>query len=212
MLPPPPTIAAARKVLLIGLTSGGLALMHARLHLSYAALIASAVLLGLANRRLFPTRQLCDSFCSTPSMDRTRIGRAFHPHSSRAFSCGGVAPPSSAVAGGRSRRPWSPLIAAGAVGLAVCAGCLRVVGIPTPVVWLGPQNPTGVHAPRRTSHSGAIVSDDLLLSAHGAVQRPWIAISCGGARPDIVRLWSRTFSSAHIALTWRSRCRAPAAY
>src|SRR5258708_8485028 len=40
----------ARKVLLMGLTLGGLALILLGLHLSYASLIASAALLGLANR------------------------------------------------------------------------------------------------------------------------------------------------------------------
>src|SRR3979411_2106305 len=39
----------ARKVLLIGLTVGGLALIMLGLHLSYASLIVCAALLGLAN-------------------------------------------------------------------------------------------------------------------------------------------------------------------
>src|SRR5260370_32864284 len=44
----------ARKVLLIGLTMGGLALILLGLHLSYPFLIASAVLLGLANSVYHP--------------------------------------------------------------------------------------------------------------------------------------------------------------
>ena len=44
----------ARKILLIGLTLGGLALIMLGLHLSYPWLIASAVLLGLANSVYHP--------------------------------------------------------------------------------------------------------------------------------------------------------------
>src|SRR6202140_2151852 len=44
----------ARKILLIGLTGGGLALIMLSLHLSYSWLIASAVLLGLANSVYHP--------------------------------------------------------------------------------------------------------------------------------------------------------------
>src|ERR1700742_2009557 len=44
----------ARKVLLIGLTVGGLALIMLGLHLSYPWLIASAALLGLANSVYHP--------------------------------------------------------------------------------------------------------------------------------------------------------------
>src|SRR5438046_10532130 len=48
---------AARKLLLIGLTVGGLALIMLGLHLSYTSLIVCAALLGLANCGLPP----CDS-------------------------------------------------------------------------------------------------------------------------------------------------------
>src|ERR1700727_1534278 len=44
----------ARKILLIGLTVGGFALIMLGIHLSYAWLIASAVLLGLANSVYHP--------------------------------------------------------------------------------------------------------------------------------------------------------------
>ena len=49
----------ARKILLIGLTVGGLALIMLGMHLSYPWLIASAALLGLANSVYHP-RRLCD--------------------------------------------------------------------------------------------------------------------------------------------------------
>src|SRR3954465_9482892 len=44
----------ARKVLLIGLSVGGFALIMPGIHLSYASLLASAVLLGLANSVYHP--------------------------------------------------------------------------------------------------------------------------------------------------------------
>src|SRR3954468_20114614 len=50
----------ARKILLIGLSVGGLALIGLGMHLSYSALIVSAALLGLANSVYHP-RRLCDS-------------------------------------------------------------------------------------------------------------------------------------------------------
>src|ERR1044072_8887285 len=45
----------ARKVLLIGLTVGGLALIMLGLHLSYASLIVCAALLGLAHSGHYPS-------------------------------------------------------------------------------------------------------------------------------------------------------------
>jgi MFS family permease len=63
----------ARKVLLMGLTLGGLALIMLGLHLSYAVLIASAVLLGLANSVYHPA----DYAILSTHMDAARMGRAF---------------------------------------------------------------------------------------------------------------------------------------
>ena len=71
----------ARKILLMGLTLGGFALIMLGLHLSYSWLIASAVLLGLANSvyhpadyailsaHMDPKRAWAAHFRSTPSPD-----------------------------------------------------------------------------------------------------------------------------------------------
>ena len=63
----------ARKILLIGLTVGGFALIILGLHLSYAWLIASAVLLGLANSVYHPANYAILS----AYMNEARMGRAF---------------------------------------------------------------------------------------------------------------------------------------
>src|SRR4249920_3458332 len=104
----------ARKVLLIGLTVGGLALIMLGMHLSYAWLIASAGLLGLANSVYHP----CDYAILSAHMDEARMGRAFSIHTFAVFLGGAVAPAimASLVAtvGG-----LGALIVAGAVGPAV---------------------------------------------------------------------------------------------
>src|ERR1700704_5449716 len=78
----------ARKVLLIGLTVGGLALIMLGMHLSYASLIASAALLGLANSVYHP----CDYAILSTHMDEARMGRAFSVHTFAGFLGGAVAP------------------------------------------------------------------------------------------------------------------------
>src|SRR5580692_10577621 len=66
----------ARKILLIGLFAGGAALIVLGLHLSYPWLIASAVLLGLANSVYHPA----DYAILSAHMDEQRMGRAFSIH------------------------------------------------------------------------------------------------------------------------------------
>src|SRR3981081_190855 len=78
----------ARKILLIGLTVGGLALIMLGLHLSYPWLIASAVLLGLANSVYHPA----DYAILAAHMDEARMGRAFSIHTFAGFLGGAVAP------------------------------------------------------------------------------------------------------------------------
>src|SRR5258707_719747 len=78
----------ARKVLLIGLTVGGLALIMLGLHLSYVSLIACAALLGLANSVYHP----CDYAILSTNMDEARMGRAFSIHTFAGFLGGAVAP------------------------------------------------------------------------------------------------------------------------
>src|SRR5471032_3217712 len=114
----------ARIVLLIGLTAGGCALIILGLHLSYAWLIASAVLLGLANSVYHPA----DYAILSAHMDEARMGRAFSIHTFARFLGGAVAPAIVAAlvatTGGHGA-----LIAAGAVGPLV-ALLLLAVGIP----------------------------------------------------------------------------------
>ena len=71
----------ARKILLAGLTVGGLGLIMLGLHLSYPWLIASAVLLGLANSVYHPANYAILS----AHMNEARMGRAFSIHTFAGF-------------------------------------------------------------------------------------------------------------------------------
>jgi MFS family permease len=80
--------AGARRILMIGLTVGGLALILLGLQLSYLGLIASAVLLGLANSVYHPANYAILS----AHMDEARMGRAFSIHTFAGYLGGAVAP------------------------------------------------------------------------------------------------------------------------
>ncbi len=114
----------ARKILLMGLSLGGFALIMLGLHLSYPWLIASAVLLGLANSVYHPANYAILS----AHMNEARMGRAFSVHTFAGFLGGAVAPAIVATLvatiGGHGA-----LIVTGAVGPLV-ALLLLVVGIP----------------------------------------------------------------------------------
>src|ERR1700724_2516762 len=114
----------ARKILLMGLTLGGFALMMLGLHLSYSWLIASAVLLGLANSVYHPANYAILS----AHMDEARMGRAFSIHTFAGFLGGAVAPAVMAalvtLVGG-----FGALMGAGAIGVLV-ALLLLIAGIP----------------------------------------------------------------------------------
>src|SRR3954453_2863185 len=114
----------ARKILLIGLTVGGFALIMLGVHLSYSWLIASAVLLGLANSVYHPA----DYAILSAHMDEARMGRAFSIHPFAGFLGGAVAPAIVAAlvatTGG-----YGALMVAGAVGPLV-ALLLLAAGIP----------------------------------------------------------------------------------
>src|ERR1700742_532778 len=111
----------ARKILLIGLTVGGVALIMLGIHLSYSWLIASAVLLGLANSVYHPA----DYAILSAHMDEARMGRAFSIHTFAGFLGGAVAPAIVAalvaMVGGHGA-----LIVAGAVGPLVALLLLAV--------------------------------------------------------------------------------------
>src|SRR6476646_2140836 len=114
----------ARKVLLMGLAVGGLALIMLGLNLSLPCLIASAALLGLANSVYHPA----DYAILSAHMDAARMGRAFSVHTFAGFLGGAVAPAIVAAlvatVGGHGA-----LIVAGAIGPLV-ALLLVVVDIP----------------------------------------------------------------------------------
>src|ERR1700731_1071089 len=129
----------ARKILLMGLTLGGCALILLGLHLSYPSLIASAVLLGLANSVYHPA----DYAILSAHMDEARMGRAFSIHTFAGYLGGAVAPAIVAalvaITGGHGA-----LIVAGGVGPLV-ALLLVVVGIPDASA--ADRKVDGVHAP-----------------------------------------------------------------
>ncbi|WP_426439024.1 MFS transporter [Bradyrhizobium genosp. P] len=114
----------ARKILLIGLTVGGCALILLGLHLSYPALIVSAILLGLANSVYHPA----DYAILSAHMDEARMGRAFSIHTFAGFLGGAVAPAVMAALVA-SIGGLGALIVAGAIGPLV-ALFLIVLGIP----------------------------------------------------------------------------------
>jgi MFS family permease len=114
----------ARKVLLIGLCVGGLALILLGLNLSYTSLVLCAALLGLANSVYHP----CDYAILAAHMDEARMGRAFSIHTFAGFLGGAVAPAIMAAlvatVGG-----LGALMVAGAVG-PVVALLMIAMGLP----------------------------------------------------------------------------------
>ncbi len=114
----------ARKILLLGLCLGGFSLILIGLHLSYSVLIASAVLLGLANSVYHPA----DYAILAAHMDETRMGRAFSVHTFAGYLGGAVAPAIVATLAAWSGGAGA-LIASGAIGLLV-AFALLLFGVP----------------------------------------------------------------------------------
>jgi MFS family permease len=179
----------ARKVLLAGLTLGGLALILLGLNLSYACLIASAVLLGLANSVYHPA----DYAILSAHMDAARMGRAFSIHTFAGFLGGAVAPAIMAalvaMAGGHGA-----LIVAGAIGPLV-ALLLIVVGIPDASA--ADRKVDGVHPPRQNIITPALIMLTIFfmllsLSSAGIGNFGVVALMSG---------YGASFSSANIALT-----------
>jgi MFS family permease len=179
----------ARKILLMGLTAGGFALIMLGIHLSYAWLIASAVLLGLANSVYHPA----DYAILSAHMDEARMGRAFSIHTFAGFLGGAVAPAIVAalvaMTGGHGA-----LIVAGAVGPLV-ALLLLAVGIPDASA--ADRGTDGIKAPQPNVVTPAII----LLTAFFML----LSVSTAGiGNFGVVALMSgygNTFSTANIALT-----------
>ncbi len=180
----------ARKVLLIGLTVGGLALIMLGLHLSYASLIVCAALLGLANSVYHP----CDYAILSTHMDEARMGRAFSIHTFAGFLGGAVAPAIMAAlvasVGG-----LGALIVAGAVGPVVA---LALIARRHSRCQLGrSQAPMARAAPKQSVITPAIIVLTIFFMLLGLS-------NAGISNFGVVALMSGygvTFSAANIALT-----------
>jgi MFS family permease len=179
----------ARKILLMGLTLGGFALILLDLHLSYPWLIASAMLLGLANSVYHPANYAILS----AHMDEARMGRAFSIHTFAGFLGGAVAPAIVAalvtMTGG-----YGALILAGAIGPLV-ALLLLLVGIPDANA--ADHGARGTQAPQPNIITPAIVVLTIFfmllnLSNAGIGNFGVVALMSG---------YGASFSSANIALT-----------
>ena len=179
----------ARKILLIGLTVGGFALIMLGLHLSYSWLIASAVLLGLANSVYHPA----DYAILAAHMDEARMGRAFSIHTFAGFLGGAVAPAIVAalvtVSGG-----VGALIVAGAVGPLVA---LLLIAGGVPDASAADRRVDGVHPPKQNIITPALIVLTIFfmllsLSNAGIGNFGVVALMSG---------YGASFSSANIALT-----------
>jgi MFS family permease len=179
----------ARKILLMGLTLGGLALIVLGLHLSYLWLIASAGLLGLANSAYHPANYAILS----AHMNEARMGRAFSIHTFAGFLGGAVAPAIVATLvatiGGHGA-----LIVSGAVGPFVA---LLLLGVGIPDASAADRRKAGADLSRRNIITPALIILTIffmLLSLSNA----------GIGNFGVVALMSGygvAFSAANIALT-----------
>src|SRR5947207_5784684 len=179
----------ARKVLLVGLTVGGLALIMLGLHLSYVSLIVSAALLGLANSVYHP----CDYAILSTHMDEARMGRAFSIHTFAGFLGGAVAPAIMAAlvatTGG-----LGALIVAGAVGPLVA---LLLVAVGIPDASAADRHVNGVQPPRQSIVTPTIMVLTIFFMLLGLS-------NAGIGNFGVVALMSGydvSFSAANIALT-----------
>lgn len=179
----------ARKILLGGLVMGGLALMLLGLHLSYASLIACAVLLGLANSVYHPA----DYAILAEHMDEARMGRAFSIHTFAGYFGGAVAPAIVAAfvaIGGGS----GALIASGAIGVLIA---LLLVAMNIPDAGAHKKKPGADTAPKQAVITPALMMLTALfmllsLSVAGISNFGVVALMGG---------YGATYSAANIALT-----------
>jgi MFS family permease len=179
----------ARKILLLGLTLGGFALIMLGLQLSYTSLIASAVLLGLANSVYHPA----DYAILSAHMDEARMGRAFSIHTFAGFLGGAVAPAIVAalvtMIGG-----FGALIVSGAIGPLVA---LLLILMRTPDADAARHGIAGERAPQRNIITPALIVLTIFfmllsLSNAGIGNFGVVALMSG---------YGASFPSANIALT-----------
>jgi MFS family permease len=179
----------ARIVLLIGLAAGGFALIMLGLHLSYSWLIASAVLLGLANSVYHPA----DYAILAAHMDEARMGRAFSIHTFAGFLGGAVAPAIVAAlvatTGG-----YGALIVAGAIGPLVA---LLLIAGGVPDASAADRKVDGAHPPRQSIITPALIVLTvffmLLSLSNAGIGNFGVVALMGG--------YGASFANANIALT-----------
>jgi MFS family permease len=179
----------ARKILLAGLVLGGLALILLGLHLSYASLIACAVLLGLANSVYHPANYAI----LAEHMDEARMGRAFSVHTFAGFLGGAVAPAIVAalvtVSGGAGA-----LIASGAIGVLVA---VLLIAMNIPDAGAHKKKPGAANAPKQAVITPALMMLTALfmllsLSVAGISNFGVVALMSG---------YGASYSAANVALT-----------
>ncbi|MET0971320.1 MAG: MFS transporter [Tardiphaga sp.] len=179
----------ARKVLQIGLSVGGLALIMLGMHLSYTSLIVCAALLGLANSVYHP----CDYAILSAHMDEARMGRAFSIHTFAGFLGGAVAPAIMAALVA-SIGGLGALIVAGAVGPLVA---LLLLAVRIPDASSADRHVDGAPAQRQSILTPAIIVLTIFFMLLGLS-------NAGISNFGVVALMSGygvTFSAANIALT-----------
>jgi FSR family fosmidomycin resistance protein-like MFS transporter len=139
----------ARRILIVGLTLGGLSLVMLGLHLSYTSLIACAALLGVANAVYHPS----DYALLAAHIEESRMGRSFGVHTFSGYLGGAVAPAIVAalvtMVGG-----LGALIVAGLVG--PVAALLMLIGN-VPEVMPQQHHVDGVKAPRSNLLTPALI-------------------------------------------------------
>lgn len=179
----------ARKILLGGLTLGGLALVLLGVHLSYTSLIACAVLLGLANSVYHPA----DYAILAEHMDEARMGRAFSIHTFAGYLGGAVAPAIVAalvtVSGG-----VGAMLASGAIGVLVA---LLLVMMNIPDAGAHKTKPGNASMPKQAVITPALITLTALfmllsLSVAGINNFGVVALMNG---------YGATYSAANVALT-----------
>lgn len=179
----------ARKILLAGLALGGFALILLGLHLSYVALIACAVLLGLANSVYHPA----DYAILAAHMDEARMGRAFSVHTFAGFVGGAVAPAIVAALVAMSGGAGA-LIASGTIGVLVA---VLLIAMSTPDAGANKKKPGTENAPKQAVITPALMMLTALfmllsLSVAGINNFGVVALMSG---------YGASYSAANVMLT-----------
>ena len=178
----------ARKILLLGLTLGGLSLVLIGLHPSYPVLIAGAVLLGLANSVYHPANYAI----LAAHMDDARMGRAFSIHTFAGYLGFALAP---AIVGALTS--WI-----GGVGALIVSGAIGVIAALLLVLFGVPEASGSRHRGAGVAPSQNIVSAALImLTAFFTL----LGLSSAGINNfGVVALmngYGASFSAANFALT-----------